>query len=90
MSKSRHTESKQFVMVITGPTNLYSQHYFPSLDFILSFHIGVIELSSLALRQSKTKELVDHVGPRAKSGLNWASRGTLPPHFVRGSILVSY
>lgn len=27
--------------VITGPTNLYSQHGFPSLDYTLSFHIGV-------------------------------------------------
>ena len=26
----------------TSPTNLYSQHYFPSLDFTLSFHIGVM------------------------------------------------
>ena len=27
--------------VITGPTNLYSQHEFPSLDYTMSFHIGV-------------------------------------------------
>jgi hypothetical protein len=25
-----------------SPTKLYSQHYFPSLDFTLSFHIGVM------------------------------------------------
>ena len=29
--------------VITNPTNLYSQKLFPSLDFTISFHIGVIE-----------------------------------------------
>lgn len=35
-----HTNKDRY-WVITGPTNLYSQHYFPSLDFTLSFHIGV-------------------------------------------------
>lgn len=29
--------------VITNPTNLYSQRHFPSLDFTISFHIGVTE-----------------------------------------------
>ena len=28
--------------VITSPTNLYSQYYFPSLDYTLSFHVGVM------------------------------------------------
>jgi hypothetical protein len=28
--------------VITNPTNLCSQHLFPSLDYTLSFHIGVM------------------------------------------------
>src|SRR5258708_19793483 len=35
-----HTDKDRY-WVITSPTNLYSQHYFPSLDFTLSFHIGV-------------------------------------------------
>jgi hypothetical protein len=35
-----HT-SKDRYWVITSPSNLYSQHYFPSLDFTLSFHVGV-------------------------------------------------
>jgi hypothetical protein len=35
-----HTNKDRY-WVITSPTNLYSQHYFPSLDFTLSFHIGV-------------------------------------------------
>jgi hypothetical protein len=28
--------------VITGPTNLYSQELFPSLDYTISFHIGLM------------------------------------------------
>lgn len=36
-----HTDSDRY-WVITSPTNLYSQEYFPSLDFTLSFHIGVM------------------------------------------------
>ena len=27
--------------VITNPTNLYSQELFPSLDYAISFHVGV-------------------------------------------------
>src|SRR5438552_358232 len=35
-----HTQGDRY-WVITSPTNLYSQRYFPSLDFTLSFHVGV-------------------------------------------------
>lgn len=35
-----HTQRDRY-WVITSPTNLYSQEYFPSLDYTLSFHIGV-------------------------------------------------
>jgi hypothetical protein len=35
-----HTDKDRF-WVITAPTNLYSQRLFPSLDFTLSFHVGV-------------------------------------------------
>jgi hypothetical protein len=35
-----HTQRDRY-WVITSPTNLYSQRYFPSLDFTLSFHVGV-------------------------------------------------
>ncbi len=35
-----HTKKDRY-WVITSPSNLYSQHYFPSLDFTLSFHVGV-------------------------------------------------
>jgi hypothetical protein len=35
-----HTNRDRY-WVITSPTNLYSHHYFPSLDYTLSFHVGV-------------------------------------------------
>jgi hypothetical protein len=35
-----HTQRDRY-WVITSPSNLYSHKYFPSLDFTLSFHIGV-------------------------------------------------
>jgi hypothetical protein len=35
-----HTDKDRY-WVITSPSNLYSQHFFPSLDFTLSFHVGV-------------------------------------------------
>jgi hypothetical protein len=35
-----HTNKDRY-WVITSPSNLYSQHYFPSLDFTVSFHVGV-------------------------------------------------
>jgi hypothetical protein len=38
--------------VITEPTNLYSQDEFPSLDYTLSFHIGVT--ARVAARDAKT------------------------------------
>jgi hypothetical protein len=37
-----HTNEPGRWWVITGPTNLYSQQAFPSLDYTLSFHIGVM------------------------------------------------
>ncbi len=35
-----HTDKHRW-WVLTNPTNLYSQEHFPSLDYILSFHIGL-------------------------------------------------
>jgi uncharacterized protein YbjT (DUF2867 family) len=35
-----HTKKGRW-WVITNPTNLYSQEHFPSLDYVLSFHIGL-------------------------------------------------
>lgn len=37
-----HTNEPGRWWVITGPTNLYSQQEFPSLDYTLSFHVGVM------------------------------------------------
>ena len=36
-----HTDKERW-WVVTGPTNLYSQTLMPSLDFTLSFHIGLM------------------------------------------------
>jgi hypothetical protein len=36
-----HTDKDRW-WVITHPTNLYSQRHFPSLDYTLSFHIGLM------------------------------------------------
>jgi hypothetical protein len=36
-----HTQLDRY-WVITSPSNLYSQKYFPSLDFTLSFHVGLM------------------------------------------------
>ena len=36
-----HTQRDRY-WVITSPTNLYSQTLFPSLDYTLSFHVGVM------------------------------------------------
>jgi hypothetical protein len=36
-----HTRRDRY-WVITSPTNLYSQELFPSLDYTLSFHVGVM------------------------------------------------
>lgn len=44
-----HTDKDRY-WVITNPTNLYSQHYFASLDYTLSFHIGVM-LRVMALQR---------------------------------------
>jgi hypothetical protein len=35
-----HTTGDRY-WVITNPTNLYSQQLFPSMDYTLSFHVGV-------------------------------------------------
>lgn len=36
-----HTDKNRW-WVVTSPTNLYSQAHFPSLDYTLSFHIGLM------------------------------------------------
>jgi len=44
-----HTRKDRY-WVITSPTNLYSQYYFPSLDYTLAFHVGV--MARIMARQS--------------------------------------
>ncbi len=46
-----HTDEPGRWWVITGPTNLYSQQAFPSLDYTLSFHVGV--MARVAARDAK-------------------------------------
>lgn len=46
---TNETDSRWWV--ITEPTNLYSQHEFPSLDYTISFHIGV--MARVASRDAK-------------------------------------
>jgi hypothetical protein len=46
-----HTDEPGRWWVITGPTNLYSQQAFPSLDYTLSFHVGV--MARVASRDAK-------------------------------------
>ncbi len=44
-----HTDKERW-WVVTEPTNLYSQRLMPSLDYTLSFHIGL--MARVAARQS--------------------------------------
>lgn len=46
-----HTNEPSRWWVVTGPTNLYSQEQFPSLDYTLSFHVGV--MARVASRDAK-------------------------------------
>ena len=48
-----HTDKNRW-WVITSPTNLYSQKHFPSLDYTLSFHVGV--MARVAARDSRKPE----------------------------------
>lgn len=40
--------------VITNPTNLYSHYEFPSADYTLSFHIGVVARCRLETAEQQT------------------------------------
>lgn len=42
--------------VITNPTNLYSQQYFPSLDYTITFHIGLAARIFAHSQDAKTEE----------------------------------
>src|SRR5437867_1196870 len=47
--------------VITNPTNLYSQELFPSLDYTLSFHIGVTTRMMARPRGAANREQQDRL-----------------------------
>ena len=51
---------KERYWVITNPTNLYSQELFPSLDYTLSFHIGLMA----RVQAQRTGSKDDRVGDR--------------------------
>jgi hypothetical protein len=46
-----HTDEPSRWWVITGPTNLYSQELFPSLDYTFSLHVGL--MARVASRDAK-------------------------------------
>jgi hypothetical protein len=46
-----HTDKGRW-WVITGPTNLYAQSHFPSMDYTLSFHVGL--MARVAARDKNT------------------------------------
>ena len=52
--------NKDRYWVITNPTNLYSQELFPSVDYTLSFHIGL--MARVQSRRNGTED--DRVGDR--------------------------
>jgi hypothetical protein len=47
--------------IITSPTNLYSQALFPSLDYTLSFHIGLMARVSAEHRGTEDDDLGDRL-----------------------------
>lgn len=47
--------------VITTPTNLYSQKLFPSLDYTLSFHVGVTTRLMQSEMSEEQKQAHDHI-----------------------------
>lgn len=53
-----HTDKNRW-WVITGPTNLYAQSHFPSLDYTLSFHIGLMARVAARDRQPLDQEEAD-------------------------------
>jgi hypothetical protein len=57
-----HTDKTQW-WVITGPTNLYSQALFPSLDYTISFHLGLM----LRLTSQRTGTEDPRLGDRLAS-----------------------
>jgi hypothetical protein len=55
-----HTDGERY-WVITQPTNLYSQRLFPSLDYTLSFHVGVTARMMADRKSTATDEQQDRL-----------------------------
>ncbi|HLE63913.1 MAG TPA: hypothetical protein VI750_12260 [Pyrinomonadaceae bacterium] len=55
-----HTDGERY-WVITQPTNLYSQRLFPSLDYTLSFHVGVTARMMADRKSTATDEQQDRI-----------------------------
>jgi hypothetical protein len=53
-----HTDNGRW-WVITGPTNLYSQAQFPSMDIVLSFHVGLMARVTEHHERSASEEQAD-------------------------------
>ena len=52
---------KERYWVITNPTNLYSQELFPSVDYTLSFHIGLMARVQAQRRGTEDDRLADRL-----------------------------
>src|SRR5579862_2444770 len=59
-----HTNKGQW-WVITEPTNIYSQALFPSLDYTISFHLGLM----LRLNAKRTGTTDDRLGDRLAAAI---------------------
>jgi hypothetical protein len=55
-----HTEGERY-WVITQPTNLYSQRLFPSLDYTLSFHVGLTARMMATRKSTATDQQQDRL-----------------------------
>lgn len=53
--------NKERYWVITNPTNLYSQKLFPSLDYTLSFHIGLMACVQARRKGTDDERLADRL-----------------------------
>lgn len=62
---SVHTNKRKW-WVITNPTNLYAQDLFPSLDYTVSFHVGVTTRMHARDRSYEGNERVQRVTPTLK------------------------
>jgi len=67
-----HTDKERW-WVITGPTNLYAQSQFPSMDVALSFHVGL--MARVHERSRRHAPSDDHVARFAEAWRKWEQAG---------------